>query len=316
MAKSSGLSFHPKDAIVGGGIGLGPGKAKVVKARFGKIVYKNKAGVATRKPTTALLLTLKRGDESAVESYTVGEGFKPSDDGKSLVPLQSQSGLQDSCKTMRLLKSMWDHGMPDNAYDDLVKDISGMQGLIALWVRKTLPKIEHKGKPDNREPPTVFLVDEILKSPWELDEKRGAKPADDDEAEDEDEGDEEEDEKDDDEEEEEESPKKKPKGKKKPADDDDDEDSDEAEDEDEKDEAEESDDTDEDVAEEAAEKLLDALEDGDLKKSKIQDAVTAAAKKDKATKAKASAIGKYAASDALLKKEQGWSWDGKVAKKD
>src|SRR5690348_17060593 len=79
-----GASLDPDDAVVGGGLfGAGPAKAK--KHRFGFFDYNGK-----RKPVPALLVEFTRDDEKHTESYTVGNGWKPSADGLRIIPKAGQ----------------------------------------------------------------------------------------------------------------------------------------------------------------------------------------------------------------------------------
>lgn len=336
MAKPK-VSLDPDDALVGGGL-FGPGRAKILKARFGKYTYPNKAGVATQKPKTSLLVTYKRDEEKHIAPYTCGDGFKPSEDGLTLIPIGAQTQLVDTTNCMRLFKSFKEHGMPKDVFAELSSDVSIIEKVVVDLVRKTLPKFEGrtpvKLRPGQEERDrSLLLIDEIVSAPWAKGKK---KPKDDDEedgdeaeneTEDSDEEEEEEEEESDDsesdeDEDEDEKPKKKAK-KKKPADDDDEEeaeDEDDAEsdddDKDTDDEDESDEDVDEDLLEATVECLIDAVEAGPIKKAKVQDLVTATAKKKKKYAKQAKAIGALAAKESTLKQERGWSYNGKTVTGD
>lgn len=296
MAKKSGkgVSLAKKDAVVGGGL-FGAGTATAGEHRFGLFDYNGK-----RKPVTALLVTFERDGEEHIESYTVGNGFKPSEDGKSLVPKGGQTGLNDNCKAMLYIGALTEEcGMPE---DFVSTDVSVLDGIVGELTRKPLEKVEGSDKAGS-----VLIFTSVDEAPWESGSKKKKKAS---KKDDEDEGEEENDD-DDDEEEEDEKPAKGKAGKagkadkkKKPADDDDDEDDADAS----GDEDDEDDDADEDTAEAAVEALLAALEDGPLKIAKIEDAVLAQVKKHKNKKA----IAKLAASEKFLKKETGWSFNAKA----
>ncbi len=297
--KPKGFSTDPDDAVSGGL--FGPGKAKFLKCRWGTLKY------ADGTKATALKVSASRSGEKAALGWTVGNGFTFSADGMTLSPKDGQSGLSTSCNLFHLLKSMKEHGVPQKVYAMLASDPTLIEGLVAELVEKPLPRISNrKGKGDDgkeQKDRTTLVIDKVYAAPWKKgkDEKDEEKEDDEDE-EDEDKDDAEADEDNEDEDEDEdEKPAKKKKAKAAVAEDDDDDIPSDA-------------DADEDIDEPATEGLIEALTDGPLRLSKVRDAVLAvpAVKKHKQGKA----IAARAAEEKFLKKETGWTFNGKVVDLD
>lgn len=314
MAKKSkggkGVSLSPKDKVTGGGL-FGAGTATATEHRFGLFDYNGK-----RKPVTALLVTFERDGEEHIESYTVGNGFKASEDGKYLIPKGGQTGLNDNCKAMLYIGALTDEcEMPE---DFVSTDISVLDGIVGDLTRKPLEKVEGSDKAGS-----ILVFTSTDEAPWSeggKKKKKSKKKDEDEEEEEEEDGDDDSDDADDDDDDEDdEKPAKKGKGakadkadkgktkggKKAKSDDEDEDDDDESESDDD-------DAADEDLTEIATEALLAALEDGPLKTDKIEDAVLAQVKKHKQKKD----IAKLAASAKFLKTEAGWSVDGKKVSLD
>lgn len=287
MAKEKGVSLSAKDQTRG--VGIGPGPVKITGSEFALV---KKQGYLGGKAVPKLVITYERdGDEMEPEEYTVGSGWKVSEDGEYLIARGGQTGLQSSCKAAYLVRSLEDCDMPGD-YFVKASDLIGIEGTLVI---KEMDKIsDDKGGKDRT--PTVPVFESVEAAPWMEGAKKGKKNA---KAKDEDDEDEDqEDEDDEDEEDEDEAPKR---GAKKPAarataDDDEDDDSDDS----------------EDVTETATEALLEALGEGDLKLKSVEGAV-AAQIKDKKLKKTAAAL---AATKKFLERETGWSFDGKVVSLD
>lgn len=306
-SKSSekGVSLDPDDAVVGGGL-FGAGSARAKKHRFGFFDYNGK-----RKAVPALLVEYVRDDEKYTESYTVGNGWKPSADGLRLVAKAGQSGLNDNCKCMLYLKALKEAGMPKGYIGD---DISVLDGIDGELIRQPIEAIEDDKGGGKKKPSTVLVFDEVSKAPWGKGSKKSSKPADDDDDEDAADEDEDTDADEDDEEDEDEKPTKakskssaktsSAKSKKSKSDDDDE---DEDEEEEEEEEATDDDDEDEDQVEAGVEALIVALDDGPLKLAKVSDAILLQLKKHPQRKAIAALV----ATEKFAAKEKGWSYDKK-----
>ena len=277
MAKekpSPRLSFHPDDATVGEGL-FGAGPAKALKHIFGYFKYPK--GNMAGKKVTALLVTFERDGEKHVEAMTVGKGFKPTDDGRSLVPPEGVAGLPSGCKMMQYMRSVVEEGeATKEVITESATDIGVLNGLEGALIRKPMEKSE--GMTGN---PTVLVWDTIAETPWGTENgaarKKKAKKVEE-------------------EDDEEEAPKK---TAKKAKDDDEDDVPDDVF-------------VDEDAEELATEGLIEALEDGPLRLSKVEAAVAATLKGQKGAKEAAA----LAATPKFLKKENGWEFGGKIVSLD
>lgn len=303
-ASAGGFSMDPDAQIVGGGLfGAGPG-TRAISHRFGVFKYPG-----TDKKAPALLVEFERDGETHTESYTVGgNNWKPSADGKTIVPRAGQTGFSTSSKAGMYLAALRDEcGMPAGF---VVDDISVLDDILGTVDRKPTEGVKEKGGTAAGKPGSILIYTEVDEAPWEAGakkKKKKAKPVDDDDDDDEDAEADDESESDDDDDDAEETPAAKKKAaaakkKKKAAaaaDDDDAEADDDAADHDS------DDDDDEDLTEEATEALITALDDGALKLSKVEGAVSAALKKHP----QKAAIAALAASPKFLKMEKGWSFD-------
>lgn len=177
--KKSGFSLAVSAQVATSTLGFGSGRAKVVKAKWGVVKY---SGAAAGRKATALILTLARGGEKLPENYTLGKGFKPSEDGKQLVPTDNQAGLNPTSKCGLLFSSLAKSAqMPDSF--DLDTDIGVLVGLDIDFVKKPMEKGE--GMTGN---PTVLVMDpegEVYSAPWKF--KKGAGKKKDEDADDDDE---------------------------------------------------------------------------------------------------------------------------------
>lgn len=283
MAKDStkdvarGVSLDPDDQIVGGGL-FGPGPAVAKEHRFGMFDYQGK-----RKAVVALLVTFEReGGEKHVESYTVGNGWKPSLDGEYLIPRAGQAGLSDSCKAAKYIAALRDEcKMPKGT---IARRVSVLDGIAGTLDRKPLEKIEGSERAGS-----ILIFTDVDEAPWLADGasagkkrmKHATTPVVEDEEEDE-------------------KPQRTGKAGKPAvavADDGDDDDKDES---------------DEDVTEEAVEALISALDEGPIKLLKVEGAILAAVKKHPKRKE----IAALAASKTFLQREQGWAFDGRTVSLD
>jgi len=279
--KTKGFSLAPSAQVASTGIGMGSGRAKAVRHKWGTLRY---TGKAEGKKATALFVTFERGGETKVEAFTCGKGFKASSDGLSVVPAEGGTpGLNRSSKAGLYLASLASHAQMPDDFD--LDPITNLDGCDLELIKKPMEKGD--GMTGD---PTVLLADDVYAAPWKI--KGGGKKKKDEDETDDDKDDETDDDKDD------EKPAKK--GKKTDRDDDGDDDKAAPEDDD------------EDLDEVAGEALIAALEDGPLKASQIESAVLAQVKKQKNGKA----IAARAAEPKFLKTEKGWSRDGKKATLD
>lgn len=317
----SGVSLDDDDAIDVGLFSSGP--ATVRESIFvGDYDYGGHA-----KPSAVWLLTFSRdGEEDYEQPYSLGKGWGVSKDGKSLVAKQGQTGLPKSCNAMRHLVKPLKKALKDSDVEvDLTSgDPSVLDGLdvvlrrVAQEVREGLP--QKKGETKER---SILEIEEVTgqsEPGAKKKAKKKAKPADDDEEDAEPEDDQDEDEEAEDEEadsdsDDEDEDEGSARGKKKPAakakakakkslDDDDEED--ESDDDDDADA--DSDDDDYDAAEDGAEAIIDLVADGPIKLAELEKKLTRSLKGNK----HAEAIIEWATNVKNLKRQKGWTFDGKL----
>lgn len=172
-----------------GGIGLGPstfvegtGLISDVDAAFKEVEfvlwdYNGKIP----EPAPALRALLGVEGEEVEQYWSAGSAreFVPSDDGKMLLPVGSQAGLNKNCNAVQLLQSIADAGFED-AEHKIEDDISIFEGMIAHVVRVPAPKRPGLAKPARADgrvyEDQVLVVDSIIKLPWESEKGKKAAP--------------------------------------------------------------------------------------------------------------------------------------------
>lgn len=292
MAKEKRGSFAPEDLEEGGGL-FGPGPDTTAKSHVcGWFKY---PGGNTKVP--AVLITFERDGEEAVEKFTVGKGWKPSEDGTYMIPLGTQTGFKRNTQIGMYLDALKEEcNMPKGVLTGDITVLDGISGTLSVKTMDNVREGEKDEKGAAKKPSKALVFTELDAAPWikGKGKKRAAKP--------EPEEDEDTDEADDDDDEEEEKPAPKKKAKAKPA----------PVEEEEEEEAEEDDDDDEsgDLFDEGVEALVLALDAGPLKLAKVEASVLEQLKKHPKRKE----IAALMATPASLKKEIGWTFDGKTVK--
>lgn len=317
--KGGGVSLDDEDAIDSGLFASGP--AVIKESLFvGDYDYGGHS-----KPTVVWLLTFGRdGEEDYEQPYSLGKGWKVSADGKTLIAKAGQSGLPKSCNAMLYLIKPLKKALADADIEiDLRSgDPTLLDGLEVVVARVDQEKRnmgdngKRKKAGEEEKDRTILVIEEVTGTEGDTSAgkktKKKKKPAADEDDEDEEETEDDADESDDedeseDEDEEDEKPKrgakKKPaaKAKKKPAVRDEDEDEEESEEEADEDE-------DEASTEDAVEAIIDAVGNGPVKLVNLEAKLTKVLKGNK----QAAAIIELATSKAFLKKEKGWTFDGKI----
>lgn len=171
-----------------GGIGLGPssfvegtGLISDVDAVFTDVGFVTWDYRGKSPESPALRAVLRVEGEDPVEQYWSAGSLKeflPSDDGKMLLPVGSQTGLNKSCNVVQLIMSLIDAGFPEDKIQD---DISVLEGLQAHVVRVPAPKrpgLVKQPRADGKVyEDQVLVVDTIIKLPWEAEKGKKAAPA-------------------------------------------------------------------------------------------------------------------------------------------
>lgn len=322
-----GLSLTSEDSIESGLFSSGP--AVIKESIFAMFDYGGNA-----KPVPVWLIVYGRdGEDDYEQPYSLGKGWKVTDDGKTLKALAGQTGLPRSCNAIRHLVMPLEKALKKNKDVDVdlaSGDPSVLDGLEVVLTRVAQEVRDIKGsKPrdESKGERTILEIEKVTGNEGDTTAATGAKKkakkkadADDDEEEDQDDDADEEADDDDegdaesDDDDEDEKPKrgaKKPaakaKGKKKPAADDDD----EGESDDDDADSDSDDDGDDDApTEDAVEAVIDAVASGPVALSKLAARLAKVLKGNK----NADAISDLATSKTFLKAyaKKGWTFDGKT----
>lgn len=199
-----GVSLEPEDAI---SVGIfGPGPATIVESVFAEYNYGGKS-----KAVPVWLITYDRDGEKYEQPYSVGNGWRVSSDGESLIPKNGQTGLPDSCNAMLLLTSLREAGLAKGFLKGgNPRTLEDMKVILKREAQPDRGLDTQKKDGPPKAARTILLVEEIVSLRGEGKKSTGKSKA---KA------------KDEDEDEDDEKPKSK---SKKPADDEEDEDEDEA----------------------------------------------------------------------------------------
>lgn len=335
--KGKGVSLDDDDAIDVGLFSSGP--ATIKESIFCDYDYGGNT-----KPVPVWLLTFSRdGEEDYEQPYSLGKGWKISADGLELIPKNGQTGLPKTCNAIKYLVKPLKKALKDADIDAAViaeGDPSALDGLECVVARIDQEKREGlkqpKGKEDKER--SILVIEEVTSAPWD-DSSSGKKKKS--KAKSKAKADEDDDGGDDDADEEDDRPARKSKVKSKSkSDDDEDEDSDAGDQDDDEDEtlhargkgkaksksrgrqsAEEDDDTEDgeaddddfDPSEDGIEAILEAL--GKTSPIRVRDLEKAIRKEVKGHD-HADDLVEWATDAKNLKKEKGWSYDGKTVELD
>lgn len=136
--------------------------AEVISARY--VMYDFGGRSATGGPQPVAKLVLRTPDGTEYEQYWScgsAEQWRPSEDGKTLIQVGTQSEFRKSSNIYRLVASLVEAGfLEDRLPDD--GDITVLEGLVAHWVRKPTGNKRQDGSVAE-----VLVVDRILRLPWE-----------------------------------------------------------------------------------------------------------------------------------------------------
>jgi hypothetical protein len=160
--------FNPKNADDSTGLWPNDDRAKIIDA---KCVMNDYNG--TKPPSPAIMLTLTgEGVEKPVTNYYgVGktEEWKPSLDGKTMIPIGKRRQMHVSTNAIMLYKSLAVAGVPDEIID--ADDVTALIGIDAHWVRT---KVKREGLEDKnlkegekQKPFEVCVVTQIYALPGE-----------------------------------------------------------------------------------------------------------------------------------------------------
>lgn len=308
-AKGKRISLDDEDAI---DVGLFPsGPARITESIFADYDYGGNT-----KPQAVWLIAYERDGEPYEQPYSLGKGWRISEDGTRITNKAGHAGLAKSCNAIRHLVTPLKIALKEAGIDSSILGegdptvLVGMDTVLRRVDQEDRPGLKPRKRRDGEEsgPRSILEIEEVLSAPWDKSsgkagskKKKAAKKDEDDdadEAEDEDEADDSDE--DDDEAEDKRPASRKPKpaarakanGKGRS---DDDEDEDDAEDEGQ----------DDAVAEDAIEALIEAVDGGPVKYAKLEATLRKSVKGKKAD-----AIVEWALNKKNLKTEKGWSFDG------
>lgn len=180
--KGGGVSFRSENAIESGL--FSSGVATIKESIFAKYTYGGNA-----KPTPVWLVTYSReGEEDYEQPYSLGKGWKVSEDGAKLIALAGQTGLPKSCNAVKYLITPLEEALeaadldPD---DYLTGDPSLLDGLDVIVKRVVQEKREglkpRKGEEEKER--SILVIEEVTASEPASKSKgkaKGKKSADDD----------------------------------------------------------------------------------------------------------------------------------------
>lgn len=172
MAKETGVSLKPSEAVEGGGL-LDDVDAVVKEASFAMFDYQGQRSIPI--PTLQLILEVEGEEKTYQQNWSVGkpEDWMPSEDGKRLIAIGKAQGLNTTSNTMLFLTSLVNAGYPE---DKLTDDVSDLVGLEAHFNRVAAPNRAGLVKKEGDRDQTVLIVTDIKKLPWET-KKATGKPA-------------------------------------------------------------------------------------------------------------------------------------------
>ena len=161
-----GVSLNPETFIGGGGFKIDDVDAKIIDAKFLIYDYGNPDGPKT----PALWLHIDVEGTEYDQYYSMGniKDWLPTPDGKSLDKVGERTAIDKTANGALFLKSLVEVGFPP---EELGKEeISVLNGLVAHFIQAPAPERNIKKSPeqiekDRKFPPTILLIDRIVKLP-------------------------------------------------------------------------------------------------------------------------------------------------------
>lgn len=135
-------------------------------------------------PMPFLCVEIKAADgQEATQYYSAGklERVIPADDGNSLIPAEGSAakGLNDSTNAGGFLRSLVEHGFPEDKFEEVNGDVNVADGTDVHLIQVAQPKRPGlKGREAGDREPTILLVSKVIRLPWETEGKAtGGQPA-------------------------------------------------------------------------------------------------------------------------------------------
>jgi len=167
-AKKS-VSLNPKDFVTGGL--LDDVTVTWTTCKFSMYDYGGKGT-----PAPGLIINMSpEGDDAVEQFWSAGKAddWAPSEDGNSLTPVGSATGIRTSTNLYLLIKSLMEAGFPVERLNEGLA--STFNGMVAHMVRVPAPKREglkkepKRGKDGSEYENKILVVEKIVKLPWEAD---------------------------------------------------------------------------------------------------------------------------------------------------
>lgn len=165
MSKEMGIKLSPGEMVAGGGL-WSDLDATVTDAKFVLTTFDGKSPT----PVTVLQLeVLDDAGESHEQFLSTGKGkFRPSSDGKMLVPEGEGVKLNSGSNFGLFMASMVKGGFPENR---LGEDVSILVGMRAHFERVAAPKrtgLVKQARADGKVyEDTILVVTKVLQLPWD-----------------------------------------------------------------------------------------------------------------------------------------------------
>jgi len=165
------ISMSPDDFVEGGGL-LDDVDVKVVKSRWTMFTYPN-SDISV--PALEWVVQAEGSDETVNQIWSVGSAKdflpNPSDDGATLIPVGTATGIRKSSNVAVLLNSLINAGFPKDKMAD--GNAGVFEGLECHILRRPAPKRPGLKKPAREFEETIPEVSQIHKLPWEGGKSKG-----------------------------------------------------------------------------------------------------------------------------------------------
>lgn len=169
------VSLRPSEFVEGGAVPVD--KDLLWKeCRFALFDYTKKTGEVVATTIAARITYQDKEGAEYIQHYSAGdpERFKPSEDGKSLVPQGTNQALAKSSNYYLLMNALVNCGFPEDKISD---DISELEGLETFNIGMPEPKrvgLKRAEPVEGARERIISIPSKINKLPWEKKGKAGA----------------------------------------------------------------------------------------------------------------------------------------------
>lgn len=165
-ADAEGVSLEQEDATSGL---FGPGPATIKESIFAPFNYGG-----TSKNVPVWLIVYERDGDTYEQPYSVGDGWKISADGESLIPRGGQKGLSDSCNAMKYLiaglrAAEKRQKLPKFPIGNNPRRLEGMEVILARVAQEKREGLDDDREDDRgrgkKKERSILVIDEIVSVP-------------------------------------------------------------------------------------------------------------------------------------------------------